>query len=205
MPTWEYKIISLNTTSEQEEVLNSLGMDRWELISVQNHFTAVEELGETRAYLKRERVHQATTNETVGESPIDTLQPHLPRSTIGDHITLRIPAYSDPEVDGWVDTGLDLSEDSTGISISSDGTIQESSGEIVSPEGSAEHMAFNNAVGLRLPAGCLVAKVGEHGTVEPIYYSGFLALEEKGRIYMTVNDESYENNEGEFTVSITVL
>ena len=66
-------------------------------------------------------------------------------------------------------------------------------------------MAFNPAVGLELPVGCLVAKVGEQGTVEPVYFSGFLALEDKGRLYLTINDESYENNEGEFTVSVTVL
>jgi len=199
VPTWEYKVVSLSAASEHEEVLNSLGLNRWELISV------ATELSELRAYLKRERVHPATANETTGALPIDTSQSQFPASTIGDHITLRVPAYSDPAIDGWVDTGLDLGEDCTGISISTDGTVQESSGKIVSTEGSADHMALNSAVGLQLPAGCLVAKVGEQGTVEPVYDSGFLALEEKGRIYLAVNDESYENNEGEFTVSITVL
>jgi hypothetical protein len=104
-----------------------------------------------------------------------------------------------------VDTGLDIREDCAGISVSVEGEIQESSGEVVGPEGSSKHMALNPAVGLELPAGCIVARVGEQGIVEPVYFSGFLALEDKGRLYLAVNDDSYEDNEGEFTVSVTVL
>ena len=199
MPTWEYKVIRLRALPDQEEVLNALGKDRWELVSV------ATEVGEFRAFFKRESVHPATTSERTGELSSALLQSQGVSSTIGNHITLRVSATDDPGVDGWVDTGLDIGEDCTGISISTDGTIQASTGETVDTEGSAEHMAFNPAVGLELPAGCLIARVGVQGTVEPVYFSGFLALEDKGRLYLAVNDESYENNEGEFTVSVTVL
>ena len=199
MPTWEYKVIRLRSLSDQEEALNAQGQDRWELISV------ASEAGELRGYLKRESIHPATTGERTAELSSALLQAQGVSSTVGDHISIRVSSTDDPGVDGWTDTGLDLWEDCVGISISTDGTVQASSGEIVSTEGSAERMSLNPAVGLELPVGCLVAKVGEQGTVEPVYYSGFLALEDKGRLYMAVNDESYENNEGEFTVSLTVL
>ena len=177
MPTWEYKVIRLRSLSDQEEVLNTLGQDRWELISV------ATEVGELMAYLKRESVHPATTSERTAELASALPQDQSVSSTIGDHITLRVSATDDPGVDGWIDTGLDLGEDCAGISISTDGEIQASTGEIVTTEGSPRHMAFNPAVGLELPAGCLVAKVGDQGTPEPVYYSGFLALEHKGRLY----------------------
>ncbi|MQF48899.1 hypothetical protein FIM08_03255 [SAR202 cluster bacterium AC-647-N09_OGT_505m] len=199
MPTWEYKVIRLRSLSDQEEALNALGQYRWELISV------ATEVGELRAYLKRERVDSTTTSEGAAGLSSTAPQDQGITTTIGDHITLRVSGADDPGVDGWVDTGLDLWEDCAGISISTDGTIQASTGEVVTTEGSAEHMAFNPAVGLELPAGCLVAKVGEQGTVEPVYFSGFLALEHKGRLYLAVSDESYQNNDGEFTVSVTVL
>ena len=199
MPTWEYKVIRLRAQSEQEETLNALGQHRWELISV------ATEIGELRAYFKRESIHPATASERAAELPSALAQTLGAPSTIGDHITVRLPATDDPGVVGWVDTGLDLEEDCAGISISTDGTIQTSSGEIVDTEGSAKQMVFNPAVGLELPAGCLVAKVGEQGKVEPVYYSGFLALEDKGRLFLAINDESYDSNEGEFTASITVL
>ena len=80
-----------------------------------------------------------------------------------------------------------------------------SSGEIVGPEGSEQDAAFNPAIGLELPIGCLVAKVGDEGTIEPVYYSGFLATEDKGRLFLTVNDESYDNNRGDFSITVTVL
>jgi hypothetical protein len=199
VPTWEYKVVRIRSLSEQEEALNALGQDRWELISV------TTEVGELRAYLKREGIHPATTSERAGAPSSAFSQAQSISSTIGDHITVRVSATDDPGRDGWVDTGLDLEEDCAGISISTDGTVQTSSGEVVTTEGSSQRTAFNPAVGVELPEGCLVAKAGEQGTVEPVYYSGFLALEDKGRLFLAVNDESYENNDGEFTVSVTVL
>ena len=199
MPTWEYKVIQFRTLSEREELLNALGQDRWELISV------AAEAGELRGYFKRENVHPATTSERTAEQSSAPYETQPVTSTVGDHITLRVSATDDPGVAGWTDTGLDLGEECAGISISTDGSILTSSGEVVDTEGSAQRMAFNPALGLELPAGCLVARVGEHGAVEPVYYSGFLALEDKGRLYLAINDESYDNNEGEFTVSITIL
>jgi hypothetical protein len=196
MPTWEYRVIRLRGPGEEEE-LNALGQDRWELVSV------ATEVDEPKAYLKRESIHPASTSERVAELP--SALPQAVPSTIGAHATLRVSASDDPGVVGWVDTGLDLGEDCAGISISVDGEVQESSGEIVGPDGSSQHMALNPAIGEELPAGCLVARVGEEGTIETVYFSGFLATDDKGRIYLAVNDESYQNNEGEFTVGLTVL
>ena len=80
-----------------------------------------------------------------------------------------------------------------------------SSGIQVGPEGDEGNTVVNDAIGLELPMGCLVAKVGESGKIEPVYFSGFLATEDKGRLYLTVNDLEYENNESEFIVNIGLL
>ena len=199
MPTWEYKVIRLRALNDQEEALNALGQERWELIAVE------DEVNDPKAYFKRESVLPALTRERLAELAASIPESTAPTSMVGAHVTLRVSGADDPAVDGWVDTGLDLDEECAGMSVSIDGEVLASSGEVVGPEGSPEKMALNPVIGEELPLGCLIARVGEKGTVEPVYYSGFLATEDKGRIFLAVNDESYESNEGEFTVTVTVL
>ena len=199
MPIWEYKIISLLSVTDQENTLNALGQSRWELISLH------AKNGDTVAYLKRESV--VTTD---GAPRIQEIEIGLPieaqtSSNIGSHRTLKVPADIDPSIGGWLDTELEIGEEAAGISVSISGEVMTSSGEIVGPEGSEQDAAFNPAIGLELPIGCLVAKVGDEGTIEPVYYSGFLATEDKGRLFLTVNDESYDNNRGDFSITVTVL
>ena len=199
MPIWEYKIISLLPSTDPESTLNALGQDRWELINLR------AKNGDTIAYLKRE---SAVT--TGGPSQIQEIERELQlqaqaSSNIGSHRTLKVPADIDPSVEGWLDTELEIDEEAAGISVSISGEIMTSSGEIVGPEGSEQDVTVNPAIGLELPIGCLVAKVGEEGTIEPVYYSGFLATEDKGRLFLTVNDESYDNNRGDFSITVTVL
>ena len=203
MPIWEYRIVRLGSLSEQEEALNSLGADRWEVVSI------VAEGSESRAYLKRESVFSMSAMppmpppEMFGERP-----PAMTRSSVPvmqTHATLRLSAKDDPGVVGWLDSGLDLDEECAGISIAIDGEVLVSSGEAVDSEGSPTSMALNPAIGEELPKGCIVVKIGEHGAVEPVHFSGFLASEDKGRLYVTINDDSYENNDGEYTVIVSVL
>ena len=195
MPIWEYKIISLRSVADPEGTLNVLGQDRWELINLHG------KNGDTIAYLKRESAITAGRQGIEIGLPTEAPTP----SSIGSHRTLKVPADIDPSVEGWLDTELEIDEEAAGISVSISGEIMASSGEVVGPEGSEQDVTVNPAIGVELPIGCLVAKVGEEGTIEPVYYSGFLATEDKGRLFLTVNDESYDNNQGDFSITVTVL
>ena len=148
MPIWEYRIVRLGPLSEQEEALNSLGADRWEVVSI------VAEGSESRAYLKRESVFSMSAMppmpppEMFGERP-----PTMTRSSVPvmqTHATLRLSAKDDPAVVGWLDSGLDLDETCAGISIAIDGEVLVSSGEAVDSEGSPTSMALNPAIGEEL-------------------------------------------------------
>ena len=50
--------------------------------------------------------------------------------------------------------------------------------------------------------GSVIAAIVPLATISA-YFSG--TPEQRGRLYLAVNDESYENNDGEFRVSVTVL
>ena len=104
-----------------------------------------------------------------------------------------------------MDTGMDLGEEHAGLSFAISGEVRESSGQWVGPEGCFENLALNPAIGNELPSGCLVAMIGERGTVEMVTNSGFLPTSEKGRLYLAVSDSSYEHNDGEFSVAVTVM
>ena len=41
--------------------------------------------------------------------------------------------------------------------------------------------------------------------MEPVTNSGFLPTSEKGRLYLAINDKSYEHNDGEFSVAVAVM
>ena len=204
MPNWEYRVVPLGTPSEQEEMLNALGADRWEVVSIVGAGG-----GEPIAYLKREAVFSMSgmppfaPPEMFGERPQPATR--RPIEVPQNHATLRLSAKDDPREVGWLDSGLDLDENAAGMSVAIDGEILVSSGEAVESDGSHNSMALNPAIGEELPRGCLVIKVGEEGNIEPVYFSGFLASEDKGRVYVTINDDSYENNDGEFTVIVSVL
>lgn len=198
MPIWEYKVSRLSGVSDQQAALNALGQDRWELVSV------ALEGGEQRAYLKREGFLPPSVREIAGDA-VAVSQPEAKPSKVGTHATVRVLAMDNPAVDGWLDSGLELDDECAGFSVSVDGEVLASSGERVGPEGSQQQTATNPAIGEDLPKGCLVAMIGEEGTPEPVFYSGFLASAEKGRIFFAVNDDSYESNDGEFTIILTVL
>ena len=194
MATWEYKVVSLGTYPDPQDVLNSLGQDRWELIAI-----ATQD-GEPRAYLKREAIYAPSSRAELKEvtSPILEPPPMI-------YVTVGVSAKDDPGVDGWEDTGVDVGDDNVGLSFSISGEVRESSGEWVGPEGSLENLALNPAIGEELPSGCLMAMIGEQGTVELVSNSGFLPTTERGRLYLAVNDSSYEHNDGEFSVAVTVM
>lgn len=197
MAIWEYRVVQLGLLPDSEGALNSMGEDRWELVAV------TSEGEESRAYLKRELVFSASERqrgEEAGDVASITTRLQAP-----PQITVRVSGRDDPRLTGWLDTGIDVGDDRVGLSFTITGDVQESSGEVVGPEGHPERMALNKAIGLELPSGCLVARIGEEGKVEPVSDSGFLPIEERGRLYLAINDDSYENNDGEFIVNVGVL
>lgn len=204
MPIWEYRVVPMGSLSEQEEVLNAMGADRWEVVSIVGAGG-----GEPVAYLKREAVFSMSGMPPMMPPGMFEERPsqatRRPVEVPQNHATLRLSAKDDPRSVGWLDSGLDLVEDSAGMSIAIDGEILISSGEVVESDGSHSEMALNEEIGESLPKGCVVLKVGEDGEREPVYFSGFLAREDKGRVYVTINDDFYENNEGEYTVIVSVL
>ncbi len=196
MALWEYKIIQFVASDDPEDVLNRLGSDRWELVSVSN------QSNELVGFLKRELVYGVSSE---ARPDITASSPRVPAYVAPTQATIRVPASQNPTTDGWVDTGLDVDGDYVGFSFSIQGDIVISSGVQVGPEGDEENTIVNESIGLELPIGCLVAKVGEVGKIEPVYFSGFLATEDKGRLYLTINDLEYEYNESEFIVNIGLL
>ena len=197
MAIWEYRVVPLGFYPDPEETLNTLGEDRWELVSI------TTEGGEPRAYLKRELVYSASGRpRPEGPGVVTSVAPEPPSRP---QVTVRVSGRDDPRVTGWLDTGVDLTDDCAGLSLSITGDVQESSGAVVGPDGNPNRLVLNSAIGIELPSGCLVARVGEEGPVEPVYDSGFLAIAEIGRLYMAINDESYEDNDGEYTISVGVL
>ena len=206
MPIWEYRVVPLGPLLEQEGVLNSFGADRWEVVSIVGAGG-----GEPVAYLKREAVFSMSGMPPMAppsifeERPPSATRSAIPSVQAQTNATLRVSAKDDPRVTGWLDSGLVLDDTHAGISIAIDGEILVSSGEVVEPDGSPTSMALNPAIGQELPKGCIVVKVGEEGPVESVYYSGFLAIEERGSLYVTINDDNYDNNEGEFTVIVSLL
>ena len=195
MALWEYKMVQLPVIDDPEGILNKFGADRWELVSINNHENDLV------AFLKRELIYGTSS----APNPDATSAPRVPAYIAPTQATIRVPAFQNPLTDGWVDTGLDVDGEYVGFSFSIQGDVIISSGIQVGPEGDEGNTVVNDAIGLELPMGCLVAKVGESGKKEPVYFSGFLATEDKGRLYLTVNDLEYENNESEFIVNIGLL
>ena len=206
MPLWEYRVVPLGPLPDQEGLLNSFGADRWEVVSIVGAGG-----GEPVAYLKREAVFSMSGMPPMAppglfeERPPSATRSSIPTPQAQTNATLRVSARDDPAVTGWLDSGLVLDDTHAGISIAIDGETLVSSGEVVESDGSRTSMALNPAIGQELPKGCIVVKVGEEGEVEPVYYSGFLAIEDRGNLYVTINDDNYENNDGEYTVIVSVL
>ena len=193
MSLWEYKVEILGSFDDPSPALNALGEDRWELVSV----TSTN--NETRAYLKRELVYGGI------ERPPSQVSSSIGKGMEPVQASITVPSDRDPREFGWVSTGVFLDDDTPGLSFSINGNIQESTGENVGPDGHPYRFVTNEAIGVELPSGCLVAKVGEDGEIEPVYNSGFLAVSDVGELFLSVNDDSYENNLGEFTVIVSVL
>lgn len=193
MSLWEYRVEILGSYDDPSPTLNGLGEDRWELVSV----TSTN--NEIRAYLKRELVYGNT------DRPPSQISSSIGRGMEPVQASITVPSDRDPREFGWVSTGIILDDDTPGLSFSINGNIQESTGENVGPDGHPYRFVINEAIGVELPSGCLVAKVGEDGDIEPVYNSGFLAVSDVGELFLSVNDDSYENNLGEFTVIVNVL
>ena len=195
MAIWEYKIVSFGNVSNAENILNELGEDRWDLISVNTNGS------DLIGFLKREMIYGSVnmSSKSVGAGDI------TPAYVTPSQATIKVDASHDPRSDGWIDTGLDVNDDYVGFSFSISGDITGSSGLTGGPEGDSDNMVLNDAIGVELPSGSLIAKVGVDGKIEPVYFSGFLAAEDQGRLYLIVNDVSYDNNDGEFIVNIGLL
>jgi hypothetical protein len=194
MALWEYRVEMLGSNDDPSQTLNSLGEDRWELVSV----TSTN--NEVKAYFKRELVYGAGD-----QRPSKQISSSIGMGMEPVQASVTVPSDRDPREFGWVSTGIFLDNDTPGLSFSINGNIQESSGESVGPDGHPYRLVTNEAIGMELPSGCLVVKVGEDGDIEPVYNSGFLAVTDIGELFLTVNDDSYENNFGDFTVIVNVL
>ena len=195
LANWEYKTVSLGNVGNSENILNELGGDRWDLISVNSNGS------DLIAFLKRELIY-GSVNMTHKSIEVNDVAPAYVAPA---QATVKVDASHDPRTDGWVDTGLDVNDDYVGFSFSISGDVIGSSGLTAGPEGNSDNIVLNDAIGVELPSGSLIAKVGVDGKIEPVYFSGFLAAEDHGRLYLIVNDVSYENNEGEFIVNVGLL
>jgi hypothetical protein len=104
----------------------------------------------------------------------------------------------------WTDTGIQVRKGDT-ISFAATGRVQWGVNQIVGPEGS------NWKLKARFPPAYPVSKIGAGGLIARIGSGSPFAVgkaltavaDETGTLYLGINDNHYENNDGEFSVSVS--
>lgn len=109
----------------------------------------------------------------------------------------------------WVDTGLDLVEGDV-LRIAATGTITFATNKNTGPNGAARDwrdlvrtLPVNDA-----GRGALIGKMGESGTTVKAFLVGEHAeftAERNGRLFLGINDNTYDDNRGSFHVKIEVV
>ncbi|MCI0402513.1 MAG: LecA/PA-IL family lectin [Acidobacteria bacterium] len=113
-----------------------------------------------------------------------------------------------PSTKAWTDTGIDLFEGDT-LRITAEGTINYTSSKTCGPDGGKRE--FQDLI-RALPVndvgrGALVGLVGESGVAKAFLVGAKLEapVNTKGRLFLGVNDDNYENNKGSFRVRVEIV
>jgi PA-IL-like protein/EF hand len=105
--------------------------------------------------------------------------------------------------DRWTDTGLTVRSGDT-ITFAADGTIQMSGerGDTANPAGSRR--SAPEALVRNSPAGTLIARIGNGAPFAVGARRTIARAPASGRLYLGVNDDYLEDNDGEFRVTVTI-
>ncbi len=105
---------------------------------------------------------------------------------------------------GWVDTGITVrSGDSISIQANGTVTLSENGADVAGPDGSRTGRRAPSAPLPDQPAGALIARVGDSGA-QFVGDSRSVTANNSGRLYLAVNDDYFNDNRGQFRVSVSV-
>src|SRR5262245_34221533 len=105
---------------------------------------------------------------------------------------------------GWVDTGIDVRRgDSLAFDATGSVTLSTNASDIADPSGSRTGRRAAAAPLTDQPAGMLIARIGD---AAPLAVGGrqSIAANASGRLYLSVNDDYFDDNRGAFRVMISV-
>jgi Ca2+-binding EF-hand superfamily protein len=103
---------------------------------------------------------------------------------------------------GWVDTGYDLrAGDVVSIQASGSVTLSTSASDVADPAGSRTNRRASSAPLPNEPAGALIARIGNAAPLM-IGSSRTINASTAGRLYLSVNDDFFDDNRGQYRVVI---
>ena len=105
---------------------------------------------------------------------------------------------------GWVDTGVDVrSGDVITVDASGTVTLSDNASDTAEPGGSRPGRRANSAPLPNESAGALIARV-DNGAPMIVGSRRSITANESGRLYLSVNDDFFDDNRGAFRVTIAV-
>jgi Ca2+-binding EF-hand superfamily protein len=105
---------------------------------------------------------------------------------------------------GWVDTGLNVrSGDRLAIDANGTVTLSDNNADVAGPGGSQSGRRAPSAPLPNQPAGALIARIGDSG---PMFLGNrqVVTSNDTGRLYLAVNDDYFNDNRGQFQVTISI-
>ncbi len=149
------------------------------------------------AYTARIQAHTATA-ATAAAVTTPVAEPSRPRSQ-----QVAVPADEQ-----WTDTGIDIQPGDT-LRLTADGTIYYTSSKTCGPNGTERD--WKDLV-RALPVndvgrGALIGLIGQKGVAKPFFIGekGEFTVEAAGRLFLSINDDNYDNNRGSFRVQVEVV
>jgi Ca2+-binding EF-hand superfamily protein len=107
-------------------------------------------------------------------------------------------------VRGWVDTGIDVSRgDSISIDATGEVTLSDNRADVAGPAGSRTGRLAPNAPLRNDPAGALIARINNSAPILVGNRRTFV-VPDGGRLYLSVNDDHFPDNVGEYRVTVSV-
>jgi Ca2+-binding EF-hand superfamily protein len=106
---------------------------------------------------------------------------------------------------GWVDTGINVRSGDR-IVIDADGriTLSNNSSDVANPGGARSGRQASNAPLPSQAAGALIARIGGDGSPILVGSRQSFTANNNGRLYLGVNDDHFEDNRGQYTVTLSV-
>jgi hypothetical protein len=156
--------------------------------------------GARGAYTARVQVLGDTSPTAATPTPASEPAASGPRQLRRD---FEVPANRE-----WLDTGVDLLQGDT-LSITAEGTIHYTSAKTCGPDGGERTwgdllraLHVNDA-----GRGALIGLIGQPGVARAFFIGsrGEFKVEQTGRLYLGINDDNYQNNEGSYQVHVEIV